>query len=939
MVLRYRQWGQLERFPVAWFAIVLLFCLGLSGAVAAGENASVRLANSQFVFSRRVPNGAWTPLASRLENNSDSAREVAIVTDMQVGGQGAERVSFSRLVRMPPHSERTVETFVLMDYPPRAVTPLFTKEAETVEYTQGPPRTVHRYKADVFEFLSRVVDVENGNTLSQSSFFATPLHPATRLYAVADGRKPDWVTAERYEYRGMPFVLGEHDSDLSYLVGREWPEANLFANRLLPDESDVGMVLQNARLSLEHLPGKWAAYEGVGVLFLGSLRSLDTGLPELSAQQRHSLLRYVRAGGRVVIMPGFDLESYQDPFWRQLLPVRLLGVRPLHDELKVLEETYGGTITMDRDLPLRLVEAVPREEPGCETLLAHEGLSLLAHRRVGSGDVYFLAVTGDTVQDWREGYRMMSRIFRPRLDPAPGLRTHLPAHASAFLGHIVGAEAPSRTLILLLFGGYFLVGSLLLVVLRMRGRAEQAWPLLLLMALVVAGVAVGLGKHSAAKVGFVTGEIGVTVLGNNDANGSAISFVGFYPPESREADVRWSNPDTLASLHSTWEGEGRVGRTLRVRQDNHFTFEEMRLNRLELATARTMTLVRYGEGVALDIRADETGLHGSVTNRTGYRLQDCLLHVNRRWLRVGDLAEGEEQSFTSEDLVWDPGLSGLGSSERDKVRGYILAEVLRPSDPERSLRERSYAWPVALYGWVDVPQTAPEVPEVQPRRSALQLLVAPAADVQAEGTVRLPPGTCGLRLLSGGGAFAYGSPDLLQSRYPDVAFPQKTVLAGMSRRESSRSAADSGGQRFVTSPASPEPETPAARHVLPEWGEGSLMAKVRVAFDPPAGLPPLDVTAMTLHIDMDVRGLEASVGVRKPGTRRATKLEAVDLSGGRVQVEVPDLKRYFGPEGQWPEFELELRASFGAQPAQPGYWAIRVFDIEVEGRVRETATP
>lgn len=917
--------------------LVLIAIFVWASLCGAQEGKDCKVINSQFIFSRRVPNGSWTPMLSHVENTTGREQNVMLVTDFQVGGTGTEKVSFTREFLLPPHTKRMVETFVMMDYPPKALTSLFSVKTEDLSYSDGVRREVETHKAETFEFETRVVDLSDGHTFHKYPFYALPVHPYSQFFASADGLKPEFKTDTRYLHRNLPYVLGEHPDDPRYVSSSDWPGGEVYVRRLQPDSDEVGAVLQNSHVNIHQMPRKWAAYEGVSVILMGSLRASD-GSHGLSMQQRHSLLRYVRAGGRIVVMPGMDLEAYRHPFWRQLLPVRLMGVRQIHDELGALEDRYGAKITMDRDLPLRLVEALPGED--CEVLVRHHENILMARRHVGSGEVYFLAVTGGTIDDWSKGHRLFANLLRPRLEPAPGLRTSLPAHAGNFLGHVVGAEAPSRFLIVVLLGGYCLAGGAVLLVFRWKGRAEIAWPILAILAILAAGAAFVVGQINASRIGFVVGEIGVTVLGNNDANGSAVSFVGFYPPRSIEEDVRWSNPDTLATLHSTWrDEEGGIERSLRVKQDNHFTFEKMRLNRMELATARTMTLVRYGDGVTVDVAVGKNGLRATVANRTGHPLRRCLLHLNRRWIVIGDLQEGESREVTERDLVWNLDAAGFGKTQSDKVRDYVLAEILRVPRKGGFLSERLFAWPVAVYGWVDIPQTDGRIEGVEPKDVALQLLVAPTWNINASGEVRIPPGVCGLRLLRGGSRSAYGDADEVPPAYEHIKLPEKTRIAGMRKQKQRRNDPDNSVRENLTGMPSQQQERPKTMdelHALPQWRSDTLPARIRAGFVLPEGMPPVDVKTVKVYVDLDVRDLKATLNIRKPGTSRFTRLNDLDAGGGAIEMEVPDLKQYLGDDGALPEFELSLSKSVGMDPTVPGYWSIRMFDVEVEGRVVET---
>jgi len=931
-----------RRGPHLLGPLLLAFVLLPSaGAAPAGEDQRPRIVLTKSSYSFQIPNRAWLPVLARIENPSASPVEVNVAIGFDLGR--SDKVKYMRRVVLPARSERTVETFVVMDYPPHALQRLFEDKEEELSFSDGTVLKTMGYKAKLLYFTAALANAKTNQQYDPYEFQGYPVHPDGRLVVLVDGPKEQEQTDERYVYRGLAYALGEHAADTGGLGGRDPVLSDVFCRKNLPITEDLGVIFKSTHTPLADLPHKWAAYEGVDTVIFGSLRRGE-GLGGLSPQQRHSLLRYIRSGGRLVIVPGQDLEGYAHPFWQQLLPVRLVGTRLLDDGVKTWETEYGRTIVFDHERAPLVAEALP----GVGEVLARDGERvLLARRQVGSGEVWFVGVTGGVMEEWSCGHRLWARILEPRPDPAPGLHAGFAENAPAFLASVVGVKAPQPLVVILLLGGYFVLALLVLVGFRLRRRAELGWPILMMLAVIGLFAAFFVARAERTKVGFVQGEVGVTVVHPGMPRGGTTSYVGLFSPDKTTADVRWLSPDTLATGYPRWgaasEG-GSLGLALLVEEGNDFVFPGLVLNPGELFMARAMTMSRFGEGIDLQFGYDAKGAAGHVVNRTGQLLRDCILRLNRRTLRVGDLAPGARKDLADCPLSWDLGASDFAPSDEDKTRRYILAEVLRVSTRGHAMSaSRVYSWPVAFYGWCNTPQARLVVGSQKGQERAWQLLVAPAETVACVETVRVPAGACGIELLRGGNRMAYGNPDVPVG-FADVDLPDQGIrIAGTSRREPKKDR--NPARRNERPPPAHEgqgaaPPAPKALDAQDRfrpigWKAGSAPSKVRVGFRRPQGLAALKVTRARILVQVEMRDFTAAVGVRRAGTDKFASLPGLVVSGGRCEhvLEGKELERFLGAAGELPELELSLRPAAGEVMSIGGSWRIHVLDLELEGQM------
>ncbi|MCX7935826.1 MAG: hypothetical protein N3A66_11285, partial [Planctomycetota bacterium] len=393
-----------------------------------------------------------------------------------------------------------------------------------------------------------------------------------------------------------------------------------------------------------------------------------------------------------------------------------------------------------------------------------------------------------------------------------------------------------------------------------------------------------------ARVGFIQGELGVTLLGPETPQGGTTSFVGLHAPRDLRETLTWSSPDTLASAHPDWETVRAGGRPaemeLTVEEGNHFLFPLLTLKGGEIFVARAMTMASFGDGVFLQVGVGPAGpaghgVFGKVVNRTGVLLRDAILRLNRRVLRVGDLPPAAERDLARCELSWTLSSRDF-ASEDDKVRRYVLAEAIR--FPPRSgglAAERCYEWPVTLYAWCDVPQARLKVGKEQPRERAMQLLAVPAVRVETKSEIYLPAGACGIKLLRGGSRTAYGDP-LRIFTFENLRLAREERIAGMQRPQVEEKKPLPLPEE-MPQPVEAPPD-PAEKFRPTGWTSDNIPTTINVAFPLPAFARQLRAKRLWLVVDAEARGLVPRLGIRRPGQGERAPFTPLELQVGKGRV-------------------------------------------------------
>ena len=229
--------------PAHLLAALAALCLLPTGSAFAEEQPTVRVQHSRFNFGPRLPNRAWAPVLTRVKNELDHDVEVGVVIGFDVAGRSSERVSFLRRFMLPARSSRTVENYVLLDIPPAALVPLLEKKTEVTRFADGTEVEHLKFMAKPLAVRTRAVNARSGQEYAGSPLLGIPTHPDGLTVIVVDGEPDQYETDETYTLDGIPYVLGEHDKDLTAVGGTGVLYADVFSRANLPGLAEFGKAL------------------------------------------------------------------------------------------------------------------------------------------------------------------------------------------------------------------------------------------------------------------------------------------------------------------------------------------------------------------------------------------------------------------------------------------------------------------------------------------------------------------------------------------------------------------------------------------------------------------------------------------------------------------------------------------------------------------------
>ncbi|MCC6493551.1 MAG: hypothetical protein IT424_11075 [Pirellulales bacterium] len=454
-------------------------------------------------------------------------------------------------------------------------------------------------------------------------------------------------------------------------------------------ESDQALATEVAKLrSADDLPLQWIGYEGVELVIL------STAQPEqfqgLSYQDPRiiALRRWIELGGRLVIFAGAngaELLRPEGPLAR-LIPGRFDAVVPLREAQPI--ETLSGTATVIGSSPERGSGAIvsgqqfqmpaPRLTEVRGRILAHGGpnptdLPLVIQTHAGLGEITFVAFDPDAppLADWSGRTNLLRQILEWP-PPMPSGELPLPAYGQNddLIDRLRRALDASITGVTLVPFSWVAAGVVLYVVLigpadyfllrKVLKRETLTWFTFPLAALAVAAAAYWLAHRTkGAELRVNQVEIVDVDLAAAEARGTV--WTHFFNPQVTRRDLRLTprfGGEPAGSSHAAvvgWIGstgfgldgmQGRQGQLALFDRGYALSPSLDAIHGLPAPQWSTRTITgRWTAAIEPPLEAQLTELAdnllaGHITNRTGLKLDDCvLMHANWAYV-LPPLAEG-----------------------------------------------------------------------------------------------------------------------------------------------------------------------------------------------------------------------------------------------------------------------------------------------------------
>ncbi|HMP04847.1 MAG TPA: hypothetical protein PJ982_00725 [Lacipirellulaceae bacterium] len=519
-------------------------------------------------------------------------------------------------------------------------------------------------------------------------------------------------------------------------------------------EGAAADALRMAPLDAADLPTRWYGYEGVDALLFGAERLDQYAALAADAPRRAALRRWIELGGRVVIFCGAaapELIAVDGPL-ADLTPGRFAGEIAQLLTVDALAVFSGA----EKEITLGVGRlAVPRlvDVTGRVLAAGPANLPLVARQRIGLGDVTFVAVDlqSGPIAAWsgraglvREALGWTSRASQAAADiraaaGADDLVNHLRAALDA---QLTGVSVTPFALVAALVLAYVaLIGPGDYYLLRWLRRPELTWLTFGLTVAAVTGGAYALASHSKGdqlRVNQV--EVVDVDLASREARGTV--WTHLFNPRIQRFDLSFAprvgarGVDAPRSERlAAWLGapgpglggmRGQRGLASLFEHGYEFAPDLSGMTGLPVEQWSTRTLTaRWSAAVddllPAELRAqDDDLLVGRIENRTGVRLQDCLL-MHGRWaqslpplddgaaVQVGDPAAPRtvrtvRAALTSVGAGDDPTVrpSDDGSVVFDPA-GVDVARIVKAMMFHDAVRGTAYTRMIHRYqSWVDL---------------------------------------------------------------------------------------------------------------------------------------------------------------------------------------------------------------------------------------------
>mgnify|MGYP000176875856 CR=1 FL=1 len=423
-------------------------------------------------------------------------------------------------------------------------------------------------------------------------------------------------------------------SDLVYGVLAGAPGAF----NLLADIDPVSGQAVVAQLDLADLPPLAQAWQTLDVLVVS-----DTDTGALSLEQRAALRQWVSGGGRLLALGG--------PGWQKT-------AAGLTDLLPLIPDGAQAVARLGPLADFALTPVAPSGEavvatgvlaPESVVLAETEGLPLIVSRRLGLGEVVFLAVdvAFAPLRAWDGAAGLFRKVLAASSDRpswAPGITNW--SSAQSAVDALPDLQLPNPFLICGFLGLYLaLVGPANYFVLRLIKRRELAWVTIPVIVAVFSLVAYLAGYGLAGNQPTLH-RLAIVQAWPGAEQARVDQVVGLFSPRRTSYDLQFA-PGLLVRPLPGYSQPGAA--SLRVEQG-----EALRLYGVRTEIAAVQTFLAQGAAPApridselrLELYGSAGRLLGSVTNQSDLVLEDAVLLAPGSSLALGDFQPGETRSVS-----------------------------------------------------------------------------------------------------------------------------------------------------------------------------------------------------------------------------------------------------------------------------------------------------
>ncbi|MCW3052752.1 MAG: hypothetical protein JWN14_1922 [Chthonomonadales bacterium] len=415
-------------------------------------------------------------------------------------------------------------------------------------------------------------------------------------------------------------------------------------------------TLANSTLMYTLAPAMPASAQGYDMVDVVALA--DMPLDNLTEDQLEALKGYVRNGGTLILSGGTDLSRLKSGFYNEMLPLDQISVRPVRD-LNLLAQRYKEPLPLPN--PIGLVTGTMK--PGTQALFG----DLVYSRPYGNGVV--LLTTFDfldpNIRSWKEAPSLWRDLLRsnptrisPRRTLASNARngeTGMQPLADAMAGKQATNAPPMLVVTIFLAAYLILLVPVSYFILKKIDKRELAWftsPALILGFTVISYLIALSIKGGALTVNRAV--VLETVAGSDQVSGygqltlysprRAAYDISMAPTGDANSPYRTLIPSEVLSSGSVISGD------LTVDMDNTAMLRGAEVRLWDKRSFETPVAANLGGAVEAKTRMiDHQNVEVTITNKTRYTLQDCVVLNGGQANVIGDLAPGATKKQT---LKW-----------------------------------------------------------------------------------------------------------------------------------------------------------------------------------------------------------------------------------------------------------------------------------------------
>lgn len=441
-------------------------------------------------------------------------------------------------------------------------------------------------------------------------------------------------------------TVGERAARLSFMQGETVQVPQVFH----PGQSSGGSsqaTIHAGSLSPSTLPDRPAAYEGADVMVVSGLAPESTDPNALKA-----ICAWVASGGTLVVSTGPDYRAYMNPFYDELLPVKILGAANLPG-MQGLSVIGGPTFPAG---PAAVAKSTVKPGIGT-TLVSESGVPLIVDRRYGAGRVVFLAfdIKAAPFSDWNGQIKFWKRWI---MDAAgePIAPTEAKFAGTAFYGsyqnnyqmndqmstfsnvvtQTTSIKTPSIVTVALFLIAYLVIlVPVNYAVLKSKRRLELAWLTTPAIVIVFALGAYAIG-YTMKGGNLKLCEASLIEGSSNARFARVVTDASVFSPARRSYAISVSDPSAISQIVPmskedeppvAYLGEASVMDDVGMAMWSSKTFEAV--GGTDLGGVVTANLTLAGGK-----------LSGQITNNTGIDLRDCVVYSGSAHSSPCSLAKG-----------------------------------------------------------------------------------------------------------------------------------------------------------------------------------------------------------------------------------------------------------------------------------------------------------